>query len=136
MCRIICTLQTLAKCCFRLELLFFFFLNGYFIRNCNMPVTILTAYIVFELQCFLTKMMMSYMRRQKNIWMVHKLLPRNHYRVSVAGQHVPGLLLIHKQFLFQQLSLSCLQKINVEFLAVGALMVMQSLKLWIFCAEL
>jgi hypothetical protein len=40
----------------------------------------------------------------------------------VAGQHVPGLLLIHKQFLFQQLSLSCLQKINVEFLAVGTLM--------------
>ncbi len=101
-----------------------------------MPVSILTAYIVFELQCFLTKMMMSYMRRQKNIWMVHKLLPRNHYRVSVAGQHVRGLLLIHKQFLFQQLSLSCLQKINVDFLAVGGLMGMQSLKLWIFCAEL
>jgi hypothetical protein len=101
-----------------------------------MPVSILTAYIVFELQCFLTKMMMSYMRRQKNIWMVRKLLPRNHYRVSVAGQHVPGLSHIHKQFLFQQLSLSCLQKINVEFLGVRALMGMQSLKLWIFCAGL
>ncbi|KAH9533803.1 hypothetical protein CY35_18G071700 [Sphagnum magellanicum] len=53
--------------------------------------------VVFEVkedlnnECFLTKMMMSYMRRQRNIWMVPKLLPRNHYRVLVAGQHVPGL---------------------------------------------
>jgi hypothetical protein len=36
--------------------------------------------------------------------MVPKLLPRNHYRVLVAGQHVPGLLLFHNSILFSSLA--------------------------------